>query len=350
MDNEITLIPYSEKTYLVIIQILRIICYNNDMAAIKPIIKYLNDYLDYLEIEKGLSSKTQENYTRFLHKFFNWLAENNLKALTPRALDPDHIWKYRVYLSRHIDPRTGRSLKKTTQNYYLIAVRSLLEYFSEKDISSLSPTKVKLAKDKGDKEVKFLSLEQIEKLLLAPDTNEKIGLRDRAILEVLFSTGLRVAELVALDTEQFRLTATVKDLEVAIVGKGAKVRTVYFSDRTVLWLKKYLDSRHDIDPALFINYKPGCETSGQTRRLTTKSIEDIVKKYVKIAGLPVMATPHTIRHSFATDLLREGVDLRMVQEFLGHRNIATTQIYTHVTKKQLRDIHKKLHGGKKIKN
>ncbi len=315
----------------------------------KPIIKYLSDFLDYLEIEKGLSNKTQENYTRFLNKFFNWLKDNNLTNLKPSQLSPAHIWKYRVFLSRHIDSRTKKALKKSTQNYYLIALRSLLEYFSEKNITSLSPTKVKLAKDKSEAEVKFLNLDQVEKLLLSPNIKAKIGLRDRAILETLFSTGLRVTELVNLNKEQLKIKNTTKDLEVTVVGKGEKPRTVYFSQRAVNWLKKYLDLRTDMDKALFINYKPGIEKTNQSRRLTPKSIEDIVKKYVKITGLSTLATPHTLRHSFATDLLSQGVDLRLVQEFLGHRNIATTQIYTHVTNKQLRDIHKKLHSGKKLK-
>jgi site-specific recombinase XerD len=315
----------------------------------KPIIEYLVDFLDYLEIEKGLSSKTQENYSRFLNKFFNWLIDSNLDKLIPEKLTTDHIWKYRVFLSRHVDLRTKKSLKKSTQNYYLIALRSLLEFFAEKSVASLSPTSVKLAKDKSDKEVKFLTLQQIEKLLLSPDTQSKIGLRDRAILETTFSTGLRVAELAALNCEQIKINDTTKDLEIAVVGKGNKVRSVYFSARAVKWLNAYLKKRHDTDEALFINYKPGIEKTNQSRRLTTKSIEDIVKKYVKISGLPIMATPHTIRHSFATDLLAQGVDLRLVQEFLGHQNIATTQIYTHVTNKQLRDVHKKIHRDKRIK-
>jgi len=320
------------------------------MIKNKSIIKYLPDFLDYIEIEKGLSSKTQENYTRFLQKFFNWLKANKYQDLKPKKLDTDIIWKYRVFLSRHVDPRTKKSLKKSTQNYYLIALRSLLEFFVEKKISSLSPTNVKLAKDKSDKEVKFLKLEQIEKLLLAPNVNTKIGLRDRAILETLFSTGLRVAELVNLDREQIKIKSTTDEMEIAVVGKGNKVRSIYLSQRAIRWLGAYLNKRTDMDDALFINYKPGIEKTNESRRLTPKSIEVIVKKYVKIAGLPVMATPHTIRHSFATDLLANGVDLRLVQEFLGHRNIATTQIYTHVTNKQLKDIHKKLHGKNRLKN
>lgn len=319
------------------------------MSTLKPIIKYLVDFLDHCEIEKGLASKSQENYARFLNKFFNWLRDNGLEKLRPDQLTREHVKKYKVFLSRHTDPRTKEPLKRSTQNYYLIALRRFLEFFLDEQIDTLSPSEVKLAKDKSDKEVKFLTLEQIEKLLLAPDISNIKGLRDRALMEVLFSTGLRVAELMALDREQFKITNSTKDIEIAVVGKGKRVRTVYFSERSIKWLRVYLDKRSDVDEALFINYKPGIEKTNLPRRLTTKSIEDIIKKYVVIAGLPIMATPHTIRHSFATDLLTNGVDLRLVQEFLGHRNIATTQIYTHVTNKQLRDVHKKLHGGRRIK-
>jgi site-specific recombinase XerD len=318
------------------------------MNSQKAIIQYLIDFLDYSEVEKGLSSKTQENYTRFLRKFFLWLKEAKLEALKPSELTPDHVWQYKVYLSRHIDPRTRRTLKKTTQNYYLIALRSLLEFFVEKDISSLPPSKVKLAKDKADKEIKFLNLEQLKRLLESPSAGTIIGLRDRSILETLFSTGLRVAELAALNRDQLRIKDETRDLEIAVIGKGSKIRTVYFSSRAIKSLGVYLKGRKDMDDALFINYKRGAAATDSSRRLTVKSIEDIVKKYVIISGLPVMATPHTLRHSFATDLLNNGVDLRTVQEFLGHSNIATTQIYTHVTNKQLRDIHRKVHEGRNL--
>ena len=319
------------------------------MTKNKPIIEYLTDFLDYLEIEKGLSSKTQENYARFLNKFFNWLNDNDLDKLKPNKLTTDHIWRYKVFLSRHYDKRTGKTLAKTTQNYYLIALRSLLEFFVERKIQSLPPTAVKLVKEKGGKQIKFLKLEQLEKLLLAPDIDSKIGVRDRAILETLFSTGLRVSELVQLNREQLKLPSCPKEIELSVKGKGGRIRTVYFSARAVKWLKKYLDKRTDVDEALFINYKPGASKKNDSRRLTVKSVENIVKKYVKIAGLPVDATPHTLRHTFATDLLAQGVDLRIVQEFLGHQNIATTQIYTHVTNKQLKDIHRKLHSGGRLK-
>jgi site-specific recombinase XerD len=224
-----------------------------------------------------------------------------------------------------------------------------LEYFVEKDIATLPPSKIKLARDKSEKEIKFLNLDQIETLLLAPKIDSPQGLRDRAILEALFSTGLRVAELVNLNRDQFKLKTLKGDAEVSVVGKGGKVRTVYFSGRATSWLKKYLEARQDFDPALFINYRRGNQIKNTSRRLTTRSIEDIVKKYILISGLPVMASPHTLRPSYATDLLTQGVDLRTVQEFLGHRNIATTQIYTHVTNKRLRDIHKKFHSGQNLK-
>ncbi|MFH0840610.1 MAG: tyrosine-type recombinase/integrase [bacterium] len=316
----------------------------------KTIKQYLQPFLDYIDVEKGLSDKTQGNYARFLQKFFNWLKSSRLDHLSPSGLTPEIIWRYRLFLSRNINSRNHQGLKKSTQNYYLIALRSLLEFFVEKNISSLSPSQVKLAKDKADKEIKFLKLDQIEQLLLAPKTNNPIGLRDRAILEALFSTGLRVAELTALNLDQFKIKSDVQDMEIAIIGKGGKVRTVYFSERANSWIAKYLKTRTDDDEALFINYKPGAEKRNESRRLTTKSIADIVKKYIKLSGLPVMATPHTLRHSYATDLLGQGVDLRLVQEFLGHRNIATTQIYTHVTNKQLKDVHKKFHSGKNLKN
>lgn len=314
----------------------------------KPIIKHLTDFVNYCEIEKGLANKTQENYSRFLGDFFSWLEKNKLSTLKPQDLSDEHVWRYRLYLSRNKSIRTKTELKKVTQNLYLIALRSLLEYFVEKGITSLPPTKIKLAKVTGDKEVNFLNLSQIEKLLSAPDINSKTGLRDRAILEVFFSTGLRVQELVNLNRDQFKIDKKTEDLEIVIVGKGSKVRTVYFSKRAVEWLDKYLNSRNDLDEALFINYWKPAGDGLKSRRLTVKSVDDIVKKYVKICGLPIITTPHTLRHSFATDLLAQGVDLRLVQEFLGHRNIATTQIYTHVTKKQLRDIHRKIHSNRKF--
>lgn len=314
----------------------------------KKVIDYLADYLLYIDIERGLAVKTQENYSRFLEVFFRWLQTSKLGDIKPKNITSEIIWNYRVFLSRHLDPKTKKTLKKSTQNYYLIAVRSLLDFFINKKIASISPNDIKLARNKDEKEVYTLKIDEIEQLLLSPDITKKIGLRDRVILEVLFSTGLRVAELVSLNKIQIPLNRKIKDLEIAISGKGGHVRSIYFSERAYQWLRKYLETRFDDEQALFINYKPGKIDPTKSRRLTTRSVEAIVKKYVKISGLPILTTPHTLRHTFATDLLSHGADLRLVQEFLGHKNIATTQIYTHVTNKQLRDIHKKIHGKRKL--
>jgi len=306
----------------------------------KPIIKHINDFLDWIDIEKGLAYKTQENYSRFLKKFLEWSKINKLENLKPHQLTPDHIFKYKTFLSRQCLQKDKKPLKRNTQNYYLIALRSLLTYFADKDIISLPPEKIKLAKQSQERTVNFLNLEQVKKLLATPDINDINGLRDRAILETLFSTGLRVAELVALDRDQINIKLNTKDLEIGIVGKGGHPRTVFLSRRTIDWLRRYLVKRADKEKALFVTYR-GSKVQG---RITTRTIERIIKKYVVRAGLPTTTSPHTLRHSFATDLLMKGVDLRVVQEFLGHKNIVTTQIYTHVTRPQLKEIHRKYHG------
>lgn len=314
-----------------------------------PIIKKISLYLAFCEVGKGLSPATIQNYHNFLKIFIRWLKEGRLEALKPHELAPEHIWNYRLYLSRRQDGR-GRYIKKTTQNYYLIALRGLLSYFAERDIRSLPPEKIKLPKltDK-DHSLKFLSYTQVEKLLAMPDTATKEGLRDRAILEVLFSTGLRVAELVSLNMRLYDVknivAGKILNLEITITGKGGRSRTVYFSTRALKWLGAYLKKRQDdLCPPLFINYSRRRDKDDE-RRLTTRSIERIVRKYAARAGLPVDATPHTLRHSFATDLLAQGADMRSVQELLGHKNIMTTQIYTHVTNKKLKEVHKKFHRG-----
>ncbi|MDD3032404.1 MAG: tyrosine-type recombinase/integrase [Candidatus Pacebacteria bacterium] len=312
-----------------------------------PIVKHIPDFLDYLEIERGLSDNTQKNYSRYLKKFSLWLKLKNKENMLPHELTPEDIWDYRLYLARYIDNHNN-PLSKLTQNYYLIALRSLLSYFSDKDIQSIPSDKIKLPKDShNEKNIKFLSLDQIERLLMAPKTNNVQGLRDRAILETLFSTGLRIAELVALNIEQFKNIKGKDDLEISVVGKGSHTRTVYFSERALGWIKKYLDTREDDYKALFINYR---SRNSSDKRLTVRSIERLVKNYATVANIPYFTTPHTLRHSMATDLLNQGVDLRTIQEFLGHRNIATTQIYTHVTNKRLRDVHKQFHSGKDMKN
>lgn len=317
----------------------------------KPIINHITGFLEYLEVEKGSASKTQENYARYLNKFVKWLKQTHQDGIKPHELTPEHIWDYRIFLSRSpINSKNEKTLKKKTQNYYLIAIRNLLSYFTDKDIQCLPADKIKLAKDKTAQVPKFLNLDQVEKLLNSPNTSHNIGLRDKAILEVLFSTGLRVAELAALNKDQIKIKNDTKDIELGIIGKGGRARTVYFSDRTVNHLRDYLKTRNDSDKALFINYKPGKnDDSPALNRLTPRSIERILEKYSKIAGLSIMATPHTMRHSYATDLLNQGVDIRTVQELLGHQNIATTQIYTHVTNKRLRDIHRQFHSGKNLK-
>lgn len=314
----------------------------------KSILQYCNDFLEYCEIEKGLSPTTSKNYRRFLEKFFLWLKKNNLEVLEPQDLTEDYIWKYRVWLSRlpNVTQKTASGLNSSTQIRYLIALRALLSFFHEKNIPSLPTEKIKLPKETHERKVKFLALEDIEKLLKSPGVKTLFGVRDRAILETLFSTGLRVAELVSLDTKHLAGAARKDDFEISISGKGGHLRTVYFSGRALSWIKKYLALRGEDDElALFVRMK-GPKVGD--RRLTTRGVELIVQKYARESGIPLLATPHTLRHSFATDLLNQGVDLRTVQEFLGHRNIATTQVYTHVTNKRLREIHQKFHGGRNL--
>lgn len=320
----------------------------------KPILEHVKDFLDYCEVEKGLSDNTQRNYQHYLRKFEVWLRKKSKQDITPHELTKDDIWNYRLFLSRAQDT-SGKSLSKLTQNYYLVALRALLGYFVAKDIASLPPAKVALPKDaKESRTIKFLELDQIEKLLNSPNPQNSAGLRDKVILETFFSTGMRVAELVSLNREQFdsvwgkfeRSGEARQDFELGIIGKGNRPRTVYFSERALGWLKKYLKTRGDKEKALFVNYR---SRSQEEHRLTARSVERIIKKYALRAGVPFFTTPHTLRHSYATDLLSQGVDLRSIQEFLGHKSIATTQIYTHVTNKRLRDIHRQFHSGKNLK-
>lgn len=312
----------------------------------KPIIEHIPNFFEWLDIEKGSSIKTQENYSQFIKRFLNWLKTNKLENIKPHDLTPNHIWKYRVFLSHQRTPKTKQPLKKTTQNHYLIVLRSLLNYFTDRDIISLPAEKIKLSKEKDAKIVNFLNLEQLEKLFSIPDISKTPGLRDRAILETFFSTGMRIAELTSLNREQIRIKPNTKELELVIIGKGNRPRTVYFSERAINWLKNYLATRDDKEKALFINYRT---KKGSSRRLSPRYIEKTIKKYALLAGLSIIITPHVMRHSFATDLLGQGVDLRTLQEFLGHKSITATQIYTHVTSKRLREIHRKFHSGRKLK-
>ncbi len=307
----------------------------------KPIPRHINDFLDWLDIEKGLATKSQENYSRFIKKFTDWLKIADLEKLLPHDLSPEHVWKYRVYLSRN----SKQPLKRSTQNYYLIALRALLNYFAQRDILSLPAEKIKLAKDKRERQIRFLTLDHLERLFAAPQVKTRDGKRDRAILETLFSTGLRVAELVALNRGQIKPKPGAKELELSIVGKGGRVRTIYFSERALYWLGQYLDIRQDDENALFISFN---KREIKNNRLTPRTVQRIAKKYSLKAGIPAFTTPHVMRHTFATDLLAQGVDLRTIQEFLGHKNITATQIYTHVTSKQLREIHQKFHSGRRL--
>ncbi len=316
-----------------------------------PLIKHIPTFLEYCEVEKGLSPISSKNYHNFLKPFVDWLNKSKLSSLLPHELTPEHIWNYRLFLSRKQDYKRAY-LKKTSQSYYLRALRNLLKYLADKDIVTLPSEKIKLPKltDK-DKQIKFLNFDQIEKLLSMPDTSTPEGLRDRTILEVLFSTGMRVSELTSLNLKQFNinnlLAGKIPDfVELNIIGKGGKMRVVYFSKRSLEWLVKYLKVRNDMLPPLFINYYRGADKDSE-HRLSARSVESLVRKYTMMAGLPVEATPHTLRHSFATDLLSHGADLRSVQELLGHSNVATTQVYTHITNTGLKNVYKNFHSGAK---
>lgn len=308
----------------------------------KSIKEHIIDFLEYCEIEKGLSNKSQENYQMFINKFLEFLDLNSKSDLKPHDLTTKDIWDYKVFLARHRSSSTGEVLKKNTQRYYLIALRALLNFFTDRNIDSVPSAKVNLPREKAtDKKIKFLSVEQIIKLLEAPNTSNTAGLRDRAIMETLFSTGLRVSELTSLNVDQLNLK--LDDMELSVVGKGGKVRTVYISERAMKWIKLYLDKRKLNSPALFTNLKKS-NTINDDKRLTPRSIERIIKKYTKLTGLPIYTSPHTLRHSYATDLLSQGADLRAIQEMLGHSSITTTEVYTHVTNKRLKDIHKSMHS------
>lgn len=295
-------------------------------------------YFEHLEIEKGRSLKTIENYERYLARFFEFS-----KVDDPRAITDDLVREFRLWLNRQPSgvKAGGRAetLKKKTQNYYLIALRSFLKYLRKRGIESLSPERIDLAKV-AERDLDLISEADLERLLQAPDTSDLRGLRDRAILELFFSTGLRLSELCSLPRD-----LDLNKDEFSVRGKGEKVRVVFLSDNAKTALRAYLAKRTDMDDALFVRIETKL-TKGRSdsMRLTPRSIERIVKHYATKAGISKKVTPHVIRHSFATDLLRNGADIRSVQMMLGHANIATTQIYTHVTDAQLRDVHKKFHS------
>lgn len=262
-------------------------------------------------------------------------ALSNLTSITPET-----VRNYRLYLARYADAK-GLTLKRITQNYHLIALRAFLRFLIRHDISALSPEKVELGKAES-RSLKFLDRDQINRLLNMPEISTPQGLRDKAIMEVLFSTGLRVSELVRLNRDSLN----IERREFGVIGKGGRHRVVFLSASAAGWLERYLNKRQDNYPPLFIRYAGKKTEEGKTAeglRLTVRTVQRIVEKYVKKARLPVKITPHGLRHSFATDLLSAGADLRAIQEMLGHKNISTTQIYTHVTNPQLKEIHQKFH-------
>lgn len=296
--------------------------------------KLKQQFLEHLEIEKGRSLKTVENYDRYLSRFFSYAKISSAKEITE-----DTIRNYRLWLNRQSagDSHKGETLKKRTQNYYLIALRAFLKYLSARGVASLSAEKIELAKV-SERSLDLISSEELERLLSAPEGNSIKPLRDKAILELLFSTGLRVSELCSLSRD-----VDLKKDEFSVRGKGDKIRVVFFSASAKEAVKKYLEKRTDMDDALFVNIGR-VNKEKESIRLTPRSVERIVKHYAIKAGISRTVTPHIIRHSFATDLLENGADLRSVQALLGHANINTTQIYTHVTDKHLREIHKAFHG------
>lgn len=315
----------------------------------KPLPEHVLPFLDYCEIEKGLSNNTQKNYQQYLQLFVKWLQKTDNANLKPHELTPEHIWDYRLFLARGYKKPDGQNLGKKSQNYYLIAIRALLNYLADRDIETLPSSKVKLAKQKSEETISFLDVADIQAMIQIPDISTPAGLRDRAIMELFFSSGMRISELVSLNVDQVSFLkdgSTTRTYELSIVGKGNHIRTIFISPRSAEWLRKYLASRKDMAKPLFINLR-GKEGD---RRLTPRSIQSMISKSAILAGLSKKVTPHTLRHTYATDLLDHGADLRSVQELLGHKNVATTQIYTHVTNKRLRDIHERFHGGGDMKD
>lgn len=298
------------------------------------------EFLQYVEIEKGRSLNTVRNYDQYLSRFLEYTKLKDPKDITDTVVRDFRIWLNRQE-TKSEKGKALTTLKKKTQNYYLIALRAFLKYLARQNITSLSPDRIELAKV-PERSLDLITIEELESLLKAPDVNTLRGLRDKAMFEMLFSTGLRVSELCALPRD-----INLKLDEMSVRGKGEKVRVVFISDDARNAVKKYLDKRDDMDDALFVQIGgKGNEKLAQKKdslRLTPRSVERIIKQYAINCGISKKVTPHVIRHSFATDLLRNGADLRSVQMLLGHANINTTQIYTHVTDTELKKIHKKFH-------
>lgn len=307
--------------------------------------KLIIDFLEYLEVEKNASQKTIENYDHYLKRYLDFSGDIN-----PNKIDLNNVKKYRLFLNRYKD-KNGRELGKKTQSYHIIALRAFLKYLAKNDIKTVAAEKIELPKTEG-RIVTFLEEDEVERLLQsAGDKDNLIDLRNRAILETLYSTGLRVSELVGLDRDDINL----KRGEFSVKGKGGKTRLVFLSEEAIDWINKYLAKREDPDPALFIRAdrrknKDIEKTSDHSLRLTARSVERIIDQCSRKAGISKKVTPHTLRHSLATEMLRNGADIRSVQAILGHSSITTTQIYTHVTDTQLRDVHRAFHGQKNKKD
>jgi site-specific recombinase XerD len=312
---------------------------------------YLNDFLEHLEIERNRSRATVQNYRFYLQRFLNWA--NEQKVTDTKNLTSELLRQYRLWLNRQTDAK-GEVLKKNTQNYHLIALRSFLKYLAKRDVATLAPEKIELMK-MPQRQVEFLETEEVQRLLEAPaklNQPDIIRKRDEAILETLFSTGLRVSELASLKIDNVNL-ANSRDgvVEFTVRGKGSKLRVVFLSESAKQKIKAYLDKRHDVSPYIFIRHdRAKVKTVSEKGRkeggtpLTPRSIQRLVQLYAKAAGLTKKVSPHTLRHSYATDLLKNGADIRSVQSLLGHSSITTTQVYTHLTDKQLREVHKNFHN------
>jgi len=304
------------------------------MARNKSTLQYIPLFLDYCESQLGLSQHTQVNYQRYLRKFQEWLTRTKQTELMPSELTIQHIREYKNFLANTGDKK-GRLLSPISQNYYLIAVRVLLRYFAENNINSLSPTKIKLEKV-PKKQSEYLLREQVDKLLDMPNINTVSGLRDKAILELLFATGLRISELVALNHNTFH-TLQEENAMFEVVNNGNMNRKVQLPKRAFDWIKKYLARRTDQQDALFINYRGRLQPE---KRLTARSIERIVKSYALKAGIPLSATPNALRHSYTQELIKQSADIPHIQKALGHKSITITQSY----------IHRQFHGGKNLQS
>lgn len=294
------------------------------------------DFVEHLEVEGGRSSYTSQNYTLYLERFVEFTNDIKVHDITPEV-----IRRYRLWLNRYKSDRSNNELATITQSYHLIALRGFLNYLSKRGIPSLSPNKIELPKV-SRKQVTFLHFDEVERLLEQIDTSSESGLRDRAIIELLFSSGLRVSELVNLNRDHVNIARR----EFMVRGKGQKDRPVFISDAASSHIGNYLNSRSDSLPPLFISYsRNNTETNnGDYKRLTARSIQRIINKYTRLAGITKHVSPHTMRHSFATDLLMNGADIRSVQAMLGHSNISTTQIYTHVTDEHLKEVYERFHS------